>query len=64
MGLVETIVGLVPAGGGCKELLWRWSQSKENIKDPDFAPMQVFNIIGYAKTATSPARGQTFIVFG
>ena len=24
MGLVETIVGLVPAGGGCKEVLWRW----------------------------------------
>ena len=48
MGLVETIVGLVPAGGGCKELLWRWSQTKGK-SDPDFAPLQVFNIIGYAK---------------
>tara|TARA_B100000700_G_scaffold122466_1_gene137233 strand:- start:3229 stop:5451 length:2223 start_codon:yes stop_codon:yes gene_type:complete len=54
MGLVETIVGLVPAGGGCKEMLWRWSQTEEGRKDPDFAPLQVFNIIGHAKTASSP----------
>ena len=54
MGLVETLVGLVPAGGGCKEVLWRWTQTEEAKKDPDFAPMTVFNIIGYAKTATSP----------
>ena len=53
MGLVETGVGLVPAGGGCKEVLWRWSQTSEAKKDPDYAPLQVFNIIGYAKTATS-----------
>ena len=32
MGLVETIVGLVPAGGGCKELLWRWSQTDDAKK--------------------------------
>ena len=54
MGLVETIVGLIPAGGGCKELLWRWSQTEEGKKDPDYAPIKVFEIIGYAKTATSP----------
>ena len=53
MGLVETGVGVVPAGGGCKEVLWRWSQTDEAKKDPDYAPLQVFNIIGYAKTATS-----------
>ena len=29
IGLVETIVGLIPAGGGCKEMLWRWSQSEK-----------------------------------
>ena len=34
MGLVETLVGLVPAGGGCKEVLWRWSQSDEAKKAP------------------------------
>jgi len=54
MGLVETIVGLVPAGGGCKEMLWRWSQTSEGKKDPDYAPLKVFDIIGYAKTASSP----------
>ncbi len=58
MGLVETLVGLVPAGGGCKELLWRWSQTPEARKDPDFAPMKVFNIIGYATTATSTVEAE------
>ena len=58
MGLVETIVGLVPAGGGCKEMLWRWSQTDEAKKDPNFAPLKVFDIIGYAKTATSPVEAE------
>jgi len=53
MGLVETGVGLVPAGGGCKEVLWRWFQTDEAKKDPDYAPLKVFNIIGYGTTATS-----------
>ena len=53
MGLVETGVGLVPAGGGCKEVLWRWTQTDEAKKDADFAPLKVFNIIGYGTTATS-----------
>ena len=54
MGLVETLVGLIPAGGGTKELLWRWTQTQEAKKDPDFASQKVFDIIGYGKTATSP----------
>ena len=58
MGLVETGVGLVPAGGGCKEVLWRWSQTKEAKENPDYAPLQVFNIIGYAKTATSTVEAE------
>ncbi len=58
VGLVETIVGLVPAGGGCKEMLWRWSQSNEAKKDPDYASLKVFDIIGYAKTATSPVEAE------
>ena len=58
VGLVETIVGLVPAGGGCKEMLWRWSQTNEAKTDPDFAPLKVFEIIGYAKTATSPVEAE------
>jgi len=54
IGLVETIVGLIPAGGGCKEMLARWSETKEAKKDPNYAPLKVFDIIGYGKTATSP----------
>ncbi len=61
MGLVETIVGLVPAGGGCKELLWRWSQSDESSLDPDYAPLKVFDIIGYAKTASSPQQAKKLL---
>ncbi len=61
MGLVETIVGLVPAGGGCKELLWRWSQTKESQLDPDYAPLKVFDIIGYAKTASSPQEAKPLL---
>ena len=53
VGLVETIVGLIPAGGGCKEMLWRWLQTEEAKNDPDYAPLKVFDIIGYAKTASS-----------
>ena len=58
IGLVETIVGLIPAGGGSKEMLWRWSETSEAKNDPDFAPLKVFDIIGYAKTATSPNEAQ------
>ena len=54
IGLVETIVGLIPGGGGCKEMLWRWSQTKNGQNDPDYAPLKVFDIIGYGKTASSP----------
>jgi len=53
-GLVETIVGLIPAGGGTKQMLYRWMQDEKAKKDPDFAPQKVFDIIGYGKTASSP----------
>jgi len=42
IGLVEVGVGLIPAGGGCKELLAR-------LKDP----LRIFELIGYAKVSTS-----------
>jgi len=54
VGLVETIVGLIPAGGGCKEMLARWLDTNEAKNDPNYAPLKVFDIIGYGKTATSP----------
>ena len=60
VGLVETIVGLIPAGGGCKEMLARWLETEEAKKDPHYAPLKVFDIIGYGKTATSPAEAEPF----
>ncbi len=58
IGLVETIVGLIPAGGGCKEMLARWQNTEESKKDPHFAPLKVFDIIGNGKTATSPVEAE------
>jgi 3-hydroxyacyl-CoA dehydrogenase len=58
VGLVETIVGLIPAGGGCKEMLVRWLDTDEAKKDPNYAPLKVFDIIGYGKTATSPVEAE------
>jgi 3-hydroxyacyl-CoA dehydrogenase len=47
IGLVEVAVGVIPAGGGCKELLARLSSSEK----PD--PLRVFDLIGYAKVSSS-----------
>lgn len=47
IGLVEVAVGVIPAGGGCKELLVR-------LKDP----LRIFELIGYAKVATSAEEAQ------
>jgi 3-hydroxyacyl-CoA dehydrogenase len=58
VGLVETMVGLVPAGGGCKEMLARWLETDEAKKDSHYAPLKVFDIIGHAKTATSPVEAE------
>ncbi len=58
IGLVETIVGLIPAGGGCKEMLARWLNTEEAKKDSKYAPLKVFDIIGYGRTATSPVEAE------
>lgn len=47
MGLVEAGVGLVPAAGGCKEMIAR-------IKDP----RRCFEVIGLAKVSTSAANAK------
>ena len=58
VGLVETIVGLIPAGGGCKEMLARWLDTDESKSDLNYAPLKVFNIIGYGRTASSPIEAE------
>ena len=55
---METGVGLVPGGGGCKELLWRWVQDEAFINDHDEAALRVFDIIGYGLMAHSPLQAQ------
>jgi 3-hydroxyacyl-CoA dehydrogenase len=49
MGLVETGVGVIPAGGGCKELLLR----SHDVKS-------IFEQIGFAKVSTSAAEARAF----
>jgi 3-hydroxyacyl-CoA dehydrogenase len=49
MGLVEVGVGLIPAGGGCKEMLMRSHDVKK-----------IFEQIGFAKVSTSAAEARHF----
>ena len=58
MGLVETIVGLVPSGGGCKELLHRWTDPTTSIEERVAGALKVFEIIGMGKTGSSPVEWQ------
>jgi len=54
-GLVEVGVGLIPAGGGTKELLFRFMQDLEPYPeaDPFEAVKRAFNLIALARTSTS-----------
>jgi 3-hydroxyacyl-CoA dehydrogenase len=49
IGLVEVGVGLIPAGGGCKEMLARSRDVKK-----------IFEQIGFAKVSTSAAEAKAF----
>ena len=53
VGLVETGVGVVPAWGGCKEMLVRWSASP--LRPRGFMPpvIKVFETVGTATVARS-----------
>lgn len=52
-GLVEVGVGLVPAWGGCKELLRRWMENPKCPGGPMPPIAQAFETIGLAKVSTS-----------
>jgi 3-hydroxyacyl-CoA dehydrogenase len=58
LGLVEPLVGLIPAGGGCKEMLRRWSNDSKAKEDSFYVSMKVFNILGYALTTDSPSKSK------
>jgi len=53
-GLVESLVGVVPGGGGCKETLYRWIDLLQCGEDISKACWKAFMNLGYGKTATSP----------
>ena len=53
-GLVESLVGLVPGGGGCKETLYRWIELLQCGDDISEACWKAFINLGYGKTASSP----------
>lgn len=55
MGLVESSVGLIPAGGGCKEVLYRWN---EKLGDSRQAAWNAFMNIGLGKLANSPLEAE------
>ena len=39
-------------------MLARWLDTEQAKKDPNYAPLKVFDIIGYGKTATSPVEAE------
>ena len=59
IGLVEVGVGLIPAGGGTKEMLAR-ATARCHAASDDLLPVvqPVFETIGFAKVSTSAADAQ------
>lgn len=60
IGLTEVGFGLIPAGGGCKEMLRRVVAPAMQTPNADPLPFlqRVFETIGQARVATSAAEGQ------
>ncbi len=59
-GLVETLVGVVPGGGGVKEMLYRASDLNG---DTTRGAWEAFMNIGYGKTAKSPLEAEPMGMF-
>ncbi|PIE01836.1 MAG: 3-hydroxyacyl-CoA dehydrogenase [Acidobacteria bacterium] len=62
MGLVEVGVGMIPAGGGTKEMLLRTVGAAKKRGDKDLFPavQKAFELIGMAKVATSGEEARQF----
>jgi 3-hydroxyacyl-CoA dehydrogenase len=61
IGLVECGVGLVPAWGGCKEMLHRWSTFGNLPKGPMPAVARVFELISTATVSKSAAEAKEML---
>jgi 3-hydroxyacyl-CoA dehydrogenase len=61
MGLVEAGVGLLPGGGGTKELLFRFTQELSQYEEADLfeGVKRAFQLIALAKTTTSAHEAQS-----
>ncbi len=62
MGLVEVGVGILPSGGGTKELLFRFTEelARYDNADPFEAITRAFKLITMAQTSTSALEAQKF----
>jgi len=65
-GLVEVGIGVIPAGGGCKEMLRRVVAPALQTPNADALPFlqRVFETVGTAKVATSAAEAKQLGFFG
>ncbi|WP_271272284.1 3-hydroxyacyl-CoA dehydrogenase/enoyl-CoA hydratase family protein [Aliamphritea hakodatensis] len=61
-GLVEVGVGLVPAWGGCKEMLARWQQKPNYPQGPMPAASKVFELISTAAVAKSAEQARSNLI--
>jgi 3-hydroxyacyl-CoA dehydrogenase len=66
VGLVEVGMGLIPAGGGCKEMLRRVVSPAMQTPNADVLAylQRVFETVGTAKVATSALEAQQLGFFG
>ena len=61
IGLVECGVGLVPAWGGCSEMLARWAAAPKMPHGPMPAAARVFEIVSTATVSKSAAEAREFM---
>ena len=61
VGLVETGVGIVPAWGGCKEMLFRWAANPKRPGGPMPPVLKVFETVGMATVAKSAQQARDFL---
>ena len=54
------MVGVVPGGGGVKEMVYRWS---EQTGDPVKGAWKAFMNVGYGRTARSPLEGAELCLY-
>ena len=66
MGLVEVGVGLLPGGGGTKELLMRFTRELQQYEDLDLfaAVKRAFKLIAFATTSTSAFEARAYGFLG